>query len=58
MFKEKFLEQLSINCRFILHKSHLFKLIMFVLKDDQDNEDDQERYNLHVNLARIASFYK
>ena len=31
---------------------------MFLLKDDQDDEDDQERYNLHVNLARIASFYK
>lgn len=26
--------------------------------DDQDDDDDQERYNLHVNLARIASFYK
>lgn len=58
MFPENFKEQLSFNCGFILHISHLFKLIMFLLKDDQDDEDDQERYNLHVNLARIASFYK
>lgn len=58
MFPENFKEHLSFNCGFILRKSHLFKLIMFSLKGDQDDEDDQERYNLHVNLARIASFYK
>ena len=58
MFPENFLEKLGINWGFILRKSHLFKLIMFLLKDDQDDEDDQERYNLHVNLARVASFYK